>query len=278
MHLLIVAKRPLPGRAKTRLIPTFGPDGAASLAAAALADTFEAAGSCRADRVVVAFDGDPAGVVPAGFEVVPQRPGNLADRLGGAWTDAGGPGLQIGMDTPQLTGADLDAAYDLLDAPGTEAVLGPAVDGGWWAIGMHAPADVFAGIATSRADTGAQQLGRLRSLGLSTHLLPTRRDVDRPNDAFAVAALAPWSRFAATLGDLVDRGIYYGADRAFLIEAGDPDHPHQTTRVAHRHVSARPVRAAAGSEPVRDGADSDSGGRAGAGHEASATAMTEASR
>ncbi|MCB0943424.1 MAG: DUF2064 domain-containing protein, partial [Mycobacterium sp.] len=149
VHLLIVAKRPLPGRAKTRLIPRYGPDGSARLAAAALADTFDAARACRrAERVVVAFDGDPAGVVPPAFEVVPQVPGDLAARLADAWRHVDGPALQIGMDTPQVTGADLDAALDELDRPGTDAVLGPAVDGGWWAIGLRRPADVFAGIET----------------------------------------------------------------------------------------------------------------------------------
>lgn len=207
-----MAKRPVAGQAKTRLIPGFGPGGAAALAAAALADTFEAARACGADRVVVSFDGDPTGIVPADFQVVPQHPGTLAQRLAGAWSDAwpitnDGPGLQIGMDTPQVTGEDLDAAFASLNTRGTDAVLGLAEDGGWWAIGLHHPMDVFAGIATSQADTGERQLDRLRELGLATNLLPTKRDVDLPEDAHAVAALAPHSRFAAavaacSLGDV----------------------------------------------------------------------------
>lgn len=202
MHLLIVAKRPRPGRVKTRLIPAFGPEGAAALAAASLADTFAAARACGADRVVVAFDGDPRGIVPREFEVVGQRPGSLADRLAGAWSRVGGPGIQIGMDTPQVSAGDLDRGFEALAAPGTDAVLGPAEDGGWWAIGLRRPADVFAGIATSRADTGARQLARLHDLGLVTTVLPTFRDVDLVEDAVAVAALAPTSRFAAMLRHL----------------------------------------------------------------------------
>lgn len=202
MHLLILAKQPLPGRAKTRLVPAYGADGAAALAAAALADTFDAAGSCRADEVVVAFDGDPAGIVPEGFRVVPQRAGDLAARLAGAWADAGGPGLQIGMDTPQVTAGDLDDALDALSAPGVDAALGLAEDGGWWAIGLRRPRDVFHDIATSRPDTGARQLRRLHRLGLRTASLATVRDVDHPADALAVAALAPTSRFARTLAEL----------------------------------------------------------------------------
>ena len=202
MHLLIIAKRPRPGRVKTRLIPLVGPHGAAALASAALADTFEAARGCRADRVVVAFDGDPAGVVPTDFEVVSQGTGDLSARLAPACCEAGGGGQQNGMDTPQVTAADLDGALGTLASPGNDAVLGLAADGGWWAIGLHAPIDVFTGVATSRADTGARQLDRLRGLGLATALLPTVRDVDRPADALAVARLAPRSRFAAVLAEL----------------------------------------------------------------------------
>lgn len=202
MHCLILAKAPLPGRAKTRLIPAFGPEGSAALAAAALADTFDAARESRAERVVVSFEGDPTGTVPGDFEVVTQRSGSLAERLAGAWDDAAGPGVQIGMDTPQVTGADLDTAFDLLADDDTDAVLGLADDGGWWAIGLRRPADVFAGIATSQDDTGARQLQQLEAMGLRTRLLATKRDVDEPDDARAVAALAPHTRFAALLAEL----------------------------------------------------------------------------
>jgi rSAM/selenodomain-associated transferase 1 len=206
MQLLIVAKRPEPGRAKTRLIPWAGEAGAAALASAALADTFDAARGSRADQVVVAFDGDPAGVVPHDVVVVPQGDGDLAERLTDAWRHVSGPAFQIGMDTPQLRSADLDAAMDRLEEPGVDAVLGPAIDGGWWSIGLrHRRNDIFSGIATSRSDTGANQAARLRKLGLTTMTLPVHRDVDHPADAVAVAALAPGTRFAATVDEMQSR-------------------------------------------------------------------------
>ena len=186
------------------MIPRFGPGGAAALAAAALADTFDAARACRADRVVVSFDGDPTGVVPADFEVFPQRNGDLADRLTGAWADAGGPGLQIGMDTPQVGAADLDDALNALDAPGTDAVLGLATDGGWWSIGFRAPhPEAFLGIPTSQSDTGLRQRERLRALNLITTDLTVMDDVDLPDDVARVAALAPQGRFAAVAAELL---------------------------------------------------------------------------
>jgi len=199
VHLLILAKEPLPGRAKTRLAPRFGPEGSARLAAAALADTLDTAAACRADRVVVAFDGRPDGIVPAGVDVIPQVAGDLGDRLAAAWEAAGAPGLQIGMDTPHLGPAVLDDAYDRLRDPSVDAVLGPAADGGWWAIGFRTRprsfAEVFAGIPASTPDTGARQLARLRELGLRTELLATHRDVDEPDDVAEAARVAPASRF-----------------------------------------------------------------------------------
>jgi glycosyltransferase A (GT-A) superfamily protein (DUF2064 family) len=197
VHLLIIAKEPRPGFAKTRLIPAFGPEGAAALARAALLDTFSAAARCGADRVVVAFDGDPAGLVPADFEVIGQRPGPFDERLAGAWADVGGPGLQIGMDTPQVSATDLDDALAHLAAPQTDAVLGPAADGGWWAIGLHDPRpEVFLGIPMSTSATGGAQLRRLLSMGLVTDLLAVRRDVDTIDDVAAVADEHPDGRFA----------------------------------------------------------------------------------
>jgi glycosyltransferase A (GT-A) superfamily protein (DUF2064 family) len=205
VQLLIVAKEPRAGFAKTRLIPAFGPDGAAALARAALLDTFDAAAGCGAERVVVAFDGDPVGLVPAAFDVIPQRDGDFDARLAGAWSDAAGPGLQIGMDTPQVTSADLDHGLELLGRPGTDAVLGRASDGGWWAIGLHRPDPaVFEGIPMSRADTGDQQLARLEELGLATLLLPERSDVDEADDVRSVALeCAPTSRFATVAAELL---------------------------------------------------------------------------
>jgi rSAM/selenodomain-associated transferase 1 len=198
VHVTVVAKAPVAGRVKTRLGPPCTPEEAARLATAALVDTLAAARASCADRVVVALDGDPGDWLPPGCVVVPQRGADLAERLAAAWVDAGGPGVQIGMDTPQVTADDLDAALDALDRH--DAALGLACDGGWWAIALRRPdPSVFRGVRTSRADTGARQLERLLALGLDVAPLPRRRDLDRFDDAVAVARQAPDSAFAATL-------------------------------------------------------------------------------
>lgn len=206
VDLIVLAKQPIAGRVKTRLCPPCTPTTAAALAEAALADTLEAACGSGADRVVLALDGRPGDWCPTGVEIVGQGTGPLANRLSTAWRHTRGPALQVGMDTPQVTAAELGSALTALEAPGAAAVLGPAHDGGWWALGMRRPhVAAFAGIATSRPDTGARQAQRLVELGLALRYLPTQRDVDEWDDAVAVAAAAPATRFAAAVRAATER-------------------------------------------------------------------------
>ena len=199
MNLLVVAKAPQAGRSKTRLCPPCTPANAAAVAEAALADTLEVVAATGA-RPVLALSGPPGAWLPAGFRVLPQRGGGLDERLANAWEDAGGGGVQIGMDTPQVTSALLDWALSALDVPGTGAVLGPAVDGGWWAIGLQRPdRRCFIGVPMSTPSTGAAQRRRLAGLGLRVTDLPVMRDVDCFDDAEAVARAAPRTRFAAAV-------------------------------------------------------------------------------
>ncbi len=198
--LVIMAKAPVAGRCKTRLCPPLDPAQAATLAEAALADTLQAVAWTPAARRVLVLDGEPGPWLPSALEWLPQRGEGLAERLKNAVRDVAEPLLVVGMDTPQLTRALLAGALERLEEPGTGAVLGPTPDGGYWAIGLAEPdARVFDGVAMSTARTGAAQRARLDELGLSTVTLQTLRDVDTFQDATAVAALAPWTRFAATL-------------------------------------------------------------------------------
>jgi rSAM/selenodomain-associated transferase 1 len=193
----VIAKAPRPGRVKTRLCPPCTPHEAAALAEAALADTLETLITVPADRHVVALDGAPGPWLPDGFSVVAQCGGGLGDRLAHAFTTIGGPAFLVGMDTPQLDAGAVTEALEVLGQPGTDAVIGPAHDGGWWGLGLlHPDERVFRGIRMSTADTCAQQLRRLDDLGLRTRVLPTLRDVDDFGDALAVAELAPDTRFA----------------------------------------------------------------------------------
>ncbi len=89
----------------------------------------------------------------------------------------------------------------LLD-DGVDAVLGPAADGGWWALGLCDPsvASVLTDIPMSRDDTGALTRAALMDRGCAITELPVLTDVDTPADARAVAAaMSPTSRFRRTL-------------------------------------------------------------------------------
>jgi rSAM/selenodomain-associated transferase 1 len=206
--VLVLAKPPVPGRVKTRLCPPCTPDEAARIAAAALADTLAAVRACGAGQRVLALAGEPTPDTPdcAGLRVIPQRGGGLGDRIAAAFADAAALGpisgvLQIGMDTPQLTGPLLNHCLAELASPGVDAVLGPAEDGGWWVLGLRDPAAaaLVAPVPMSTSDTGRLTEAALRGAGLRVARLPVLRDVDHWSDARAVAAAAAGGRFAATV-------------------------------------------------------------------------------
>jgi uncharacterized protein len=204
--LVVIAKAPVPGRVKTRLCPPLSAADAAALAQAALEDTLVAAAAVPGVRRILALDGEPGPWMPDGFEVVAQRQGGLGARLAGAFAAAGGPALLVGMDTPQVTPGELARGLGVLLSPGIDAVLGAALDGGYWAIGLRVTDErAFDGVPMSTGTTGARQRRRLRELGMAVAELRPLRDVDTIDDARAVAATAPSTRFAATLRSLEGR-------------------------------------------------------------------------
>lgn len=198
--LVVIAKAPVPGRAKTRLCPPCSFEQAAALAEAALLDTLEVVARTPAHRRVLVFDGDADRWHVPGFELIVQRGEGLGERLAAAFEDVHEPALLIGMDTPQLTTKLLLDGIEALARPGVDAVLGPALDGGYWSIGLKRPLrDVFEGVPMSAALTCAAQRKRIRELGLRLHEHAPLRDVDTIDDARAVAKQAPGSRFAAAM-------------------------------------------------------------------------------
>ncbi len=192
--VVVLAKQPVAGKVKTRLCPPCSPVQAAELAAAALRDTFEAAALCQVERWVCVFDGDPDGLVPSRFEVIPQRTGGLdlrlADAFGDVMGDGSGPTVLIAMDTPQVTPVLLDQAFAALE--NYDAVIGPTDDGGYWTIGVHrADRAIFEGVPMSTDATGEAQIDRLRSLGHRVNILPTIRDLDTASDIAIVTREYP---------------------------------------------------------------------------------------
>jgi hypothetical protein len=202
-----MAKLPQPGAVKTRLVPALGIDGAASLAAAFLADAFAVLRSARGVVPCFAVAGDPAAaraLAGPGIAVIGQRGEDLAQRMRHAIADLGAAGhagvLLFGADTLGLAAADLDAAAGLLAAPGERCVLGPSADGGFWLIGLRrVPPTLFDGMAWSHARVLADLLDRCAALRLPVAFVPRRADCDVPTDlAGAAIAGGPAVRAALT--------------------------------------------------------------------------------
>ncbi|MCW2818143.1 MAG: cofC 2 [Marmoricola sp.] len=208
--VLVVAKAPVAGSAKTRLGRVVGMERAADLAAAALLDTLRACESAYGvERCHLALQGDLAQArrgddllaATAGWTVHPQRGDGLAERLRHAHDDVhratGSPVVQVGMDTPQLDPAHLREAGELL-TDDDAAVLGPADDGGWWLLGVAGPHLLthLEEVPMSTPDTGAHTRAALDRAGARTVQVQSLRDVDEVDDAEAVAAAAPTTEFA----------------------------------------------------------------------------------
>jgi glycosyltransferase A (GT-A) superfamily protein (DUF2064 family) len=200
-QIVVVAKAPQPGRVKTRLCPPCTPEQAARLAGAALADSL-AAVTATPDvyRRILLLDGDLR--APPGYEVVAQRGDGLDERLAHGYLDTASPltaTVLIGMDTPQVSPELLSRTAPALEV--ADAVLGLADDGGWWMLGLRDPAHgaLLRGVPMSRVDTGERTQAALREAGLRVAFAPPLRDVDTIADAYAVAAEAPRTRFAAAL-------------------------------------------------------------------------------
>lgn len=207
---LVVAKAPVPGQAKTRLAATIGDELAAVVASAALLDTLDAVLEAPVESRVVALTGalDDAcnGEIIrqklTRFRVVEQRGETFSERLAHAHADAAAsagdrPIIQVGMDTPQITGELLGrCGKSLLD---TDAVLGPARDGGWWLLGVRsaAMADCLRHVPMSRADTGALTLKALRDNKIEVSMVDELADVDTADDVEHVRrSCRPGTRFA----------------------------------------------------------------------------------
>lgn len=210
--LLVIAKDPYAVPAKTRLAGALGSRAATKLAAAMLEDTIVAASAATADRRVLVLDDGNAGgrgttglpwperiAEPdrTGWLVRGQRSGGLEHRLLGAFEGAAGsgPAFLIGMDTPQITPELIDAGLDALADPKAVSI-GPALDGGYWGIGMTGVVpEVFLDVPMSTADTFAVTAGRIESSGLKPVVLPELGDVDTLDDLERVIpACAPESR------------------------------------------------------------------------------------
>ena len=185
----ILARAPIPGAAKTRLIPVLGAAGAARLQRWMLQRTVAMALVADVGPVSLWCAGDPAHpdfAVCRAFgrvDLQPQPEGDLGERMLAAIASSSTPAgtLVIGTDCPALGAAQLrESARALGDH---DAVVIPAEDGGYVLIGMKTPApEAFAGVDWGSARVMAQTRQRLAALGWRWQEADPLWDVDLPQD------------------------------------------------------------------------------------------------
>lgn len=194
-----MAKAPRPGSVKTRLEPLLGREGCASLQAELIEVASGWAAQVAPGQAYVACGPDTAAVDEVGARAAPgavlfaDGEGDLGDRLAAATARVlaahPGPLVVVGTDMPLLRKADAGAAERALDQ-GADVVFGPAIDGGYWLVGLAAPLPALFELGEEWG--GPRVLERSQALaaglGARTGLLEERRDLDDPADAHALLA------------------------------------------------------------------------------------------
>jgi rSAM/selenodomain-associated transferase 1 len=194
--IAILAKAPVAGLVKTRLIPALGAEEAAALHARLLLRTMDTACTTRSPGPVTLWvtpDATHAAFrdIAARFPVslARQPDGDLGARMLAAFEARDGPTLVIGTDCPALTPRHLtDAANALRD--GADVVVIPAEDGGYVLIGLRRPQPaLFSRMTWSNDAVMAETRARIARLGLVARELAPLWDVDRPDDLARLRAL-----------------------------------------------------------------------------------------
>lgn len=218
--VIVMAKAPVAGFAKTRLIPALGAQGAAALAERLLERALQQALQARLGPVDLCCA--PNMQQPAlarhaaqpGLVLSDQGEGDLGARMALAfdrWLVREGRALMIGTDAPALDAAMLRRAAAALDE--ADAVFVPALDGGYALIGLRCAAPtLFSDMAWSTASVMAETRKRLAAAALRHIELPAVADVDEPTDLVHLPQAWPQRRTAMTVASVgVGVGVGVGA-------------------------------------------------------------------
>ena len=197
-QLIVMARWPAPGRCKRRLAQELGAARAAQIQARLTVHTLAAAREARQGHgleLVLAVEGLGSraarrwGQAHGADRTVLQGRGALGLRMQRQFQRAAREGASqvvlIGSDLPQLEASDLSAAFTVLGQ--RRGVLGPALDGGYWLIGLRRPEpELLAGIDWGSALVLEQTVAAMARRGLEPELLSRRGDLDWARD------LLPW--------------------------------------------------------------------------------------
>lgn len=191
VHLVVFAKAPQPGSAKTRLIPALGRIGAATLARKLLGHALSQAAAAGMDAVELCMSPAPQDSawrdveIASSITLTAQGEGDLGERMARALERAilqhQCPVMLMGTDCPGLTSGRLSEAARQLTRH--DAVLLPARDGGYVLIGLNAPCpELFSHMPWSTAVVAGETLRRMATLGLRVWQGPTLQDIDEAAD------------------------------------------------------------------------------------------------
>lgn len=258
-RVAMMARLPVPGNVKTRLIPALGAQGACQLYRAlarhcavevfALASTGEADAEVWHDRGTARQMRAFLGPLP---RYRPQPDGDLGARLGQVFMAAASEGRDrcaiVGSDCPGMEARHLRQALAL--QRDHDLVLGPASDGGYWLIGLRSAAlgralpVLFQGIAWSTDRVLTQTLEAAAKAGLSLALLDELGDVDDLDDLplwprfrdprghdMRVSVIIPALDEGAVIGEAVSNALHTGADEVIVADGGSRD---QTVALAEQ--------------------------------------------
>jgi len=190
--LVVMAKAPVPGKVKTRLIPRLTPEEAVDLYRCFLQDRIRTIDSLTGvDRAIAFTPADARDMfIPFsqnGIHLFSQKGSNLGERLNNIFVEklAGGYDAVsiIDSDTPDLPQSTIQESFKRLVSDQADAVFGPCHDGGYYLVGMRKPhPELFDDIAWSTETVLTKTLEKARQLHVKTDLLPWWNDLDTYED------------------------------------------------------------------------------------------------
>ena len=191
-HLIVFTRYPEVNRTKTRLIPLLGAEGAANLQRQMTEHTISQVAQLSASTIVsseVRFAGGNLQLMQtwlgANLLYTPQGEGDLGERMMRSLNESFDSGAKkviiIGTDCPDIDSELLQTAFERLNE--FDLVLGPAIDGGYYLIGLRrfAP-ELFSNIDWGTSQVFQQTIDIAQILKLSSFYLPPLADIDRPED------------------------------------------------------------------------------------------------
>lgn len=190
--VIIFIKFPTPGLVKTRLIPALGAQGAADCQrqmSEQIVRQVRELQRYKATGLQIHYQGGKTETMAAwlgdDLNYYPQRGDDIGCRMAAAFQQAFAAGnrhvILVGSDCPALTAAILHSAFNKLKR--LDLVLGPAMDGGYYLIGLNSPCPaLFTGLSWGTGMVLAETLQKAEEQGLSVNLMDTLYDIDRPED------------------------------------------------------------------------------------------------